>query len=111
VTHSPTQPPPQPAWAPQPPPRPFNWRRWAIWTTIAAAASFGIFGAIAANDDATHESAACKAAMKRNFERTMVLGDKEARSGRPAECIGIDDKTLQRYVTEIMDEELNGTKP
>ncbi|MGI5436171.1 hypothetical protein ACQEV4_01315 [Streptomyces shenzhenensis] len=97
----PTQPPLPPAG----PPQPFNWRRWAIWTTVAAAVSFGVFGAIGASQkDDKPDYAGCKSALERQYEHATVGGPTP--SGPPVECMGVDNKTLQRLVGEVISKEL-----
>ncbi|MEV0183822.1 hypothetical protein AB0I54_31740 [Streptomyces sp. NPDC050625] len=99
----PHQPPPQP-------PRQFNWTKWAIWTTAAAAAAFGIGGAIATTTrDNQPSAAACKTALERGWDRY----DAERAAGRdpgmqdpPPACIGLDKKTLEKITGEIMDKKL-----
>jgi hypothetical protein len=49
---------------------------------------------------------ACKAAMTKQFREGMAKGKDAPEGKRPAECEGVDDKTVQRYATEIMEKEL-----
>ncbi|MET8450868.1 hypothetical protein [Streptomyces sp. NPDC005209] len=56
--------------------------------------------------DSKADPAACKAAMEKQFKDAMAAGDKAAASDRPDSCEGVDDKTVQRYATEIMQKQI-----
>ncbi|MEU6842283.1 hypothetical protein ABZ930_10475 [Streptomyces sp. NPDC046716] len=75
-------------------------------TRIAAAAMAAAlaFGAVACSSgDTKADPAACKAAMKKQFDEAMKKGgDAAAADERPEACEGIDDKTAQRFAKELM---------
>ncbi|MFD9651755.1 hypothetical protein [Streptomyces mirabilis] len=50
------------------------------------------------------DPAACKAAMAKQF-KDAAKGS-AAENERPAACNGVDDKTVQKYVGEIMESEI-----
>lgn len=100
-----------PTRAPQPQ-RPFHWGRWALWTLTAAVLAFAGFGALgyALRDD-SGDPAACKAAMRADFQRAIAAGADAPTSDRPAACNGIDDATVQRYASELVTEQLGDIEP
>ncbi|WP_420034294.1 hypothetical protein ACN2WE_18755 [Streptomyces sp. cg28] len=75
-------------------------------TRIAAAVLAALLstGAVACGgSDTEADPAACKAAMKKQFDEAMKKGgDASAADGRPEACAGIDDKTAQRFAKELM---------
>ena len=96
------QPPPP---AHTPPPR----RRAALYvalTALAAVAAFFGAGAVGQSLNDDPDPAACKAAMKRDFDHAIAAGSTSKPNTRPSECDGIDDKTAQRIAAEIVQEEL-----
>ncbi|WP_353943552.1 hypothetical protein ABII15_19140 [Streptomyces sp. HUAS MG91] len=72
--------------------------------TAAVIAALLATGAVAcSSSDTEADPAACKAAMKKQFDEAMKKGgDAAAADGRPDACVGIDDKTAQRYAKELM---------
>lgn len=73
-------------------------------TITAAAIAAALLALTACSSDNEVNVAACKKAMEKQFE-DAVLSGKEG--SRPPACNGIDAKTLQRLVGEIMEESLN----
>ncbi|MGW8703260.1 hypothetical protein ACWGOK_41215 [Streptomyces eurythermus] len=99
-------------YATQPATKPFNWRRWALWTTAASVVSFSVCGAIgAATKEPSTDPAACKAAMAQQLHNGITAGSRATTSTRPPECAGIDDKTLQRFATELLQQQLGSPTP
>ncbi|MFJ3310653.1 hypothetical protein ACIPSA_48425 [Streptomyces sp. NPDC086549] len=62
--------------------------------------------ACSGSDDSKANPAACKAAMEKQFKDAMAAGDKAKSEGRPDACQGVDDKTVRKYATEIMQKQL-----
>ncbi|MFC4470377.1 hypothetical protein ACFPH6_38765 [Streptomyces xiangluensis] len=54
--------------------------------------------------DTKADPSACKAAMAKQMKDAIENG--ATADKRPTECVGVDDKTVQRYVGEITKEEL-----
>lgn len=59
------------------------------------------------DDTAKPDVAACKAAMKVQFQEGMATPGGPTGS-KPQACVGVDDATLQRLVGEILAEALEG---
>lgn len=79
-----------------------------IAATLAAAAAAAAGGGALADslhDDKPSTALSCKAAMQRNFDEARAHPDAKPQ-GQPIECVGVDSKTLQRYVSEITEREL-----
>ncbi|MFD8566786.1 hypothetical protein [Streptomyces sp. NPDC059639] len=72
--------------------------------TAAVIAALLATGAVACSSSETKaDPAACKAAMKKQFDEAMKKGgDEAAADERPEACVGIDDATAQRYAKELM---------
>lgn len=77
--------------------------------TTACAALLALAAALtgcSSGSDAKADPAACKAAMTKQFADAMAAGEKATPAGRPGACDGVDDKTVQRYATEIMQKQI-----
>lgn len=72
--------------------------------TAACTAMLALAALTGCSSDATADPAACKAAMEKQFEDAMASGKE---GNRPAECEGIDDKTLQKFVGEIASDQIS----
>lgn len=70
---------------------------------------FALLGAAGCGDGdgGTPDVAACKAAMKKDFE-TATASPEAPSASRPAACKGVDDATVQRLAEEILGEEMGG---
>lgn len=78
--------------------------RTAACTVLLALTA--VLTACSGSDDAKGDPAACKAAMTAQLREGLAKGDKAPKGKRPAACNGVDDKTVQRYATEILKKEL-----
>ncbi|WP_033328722.1 hypothetical protein [Streptomyces yerevanensis] len=56
------------------------------------------------SDDTKADPSACKAAMTKQMKDAIENGATSDK--RPAECVGVDDKTVQQYVGEITKDQL-----
>lgn len=72
--------------------------------TTGCAILIAIAALTSCSSDNTADPAACKAAMEKQFDDALASGKE---GSRPAECDGIDDKTLQKFVGEIAGEQLD----
>lgn len=50
---------------------------------------------------------ACKAAMGKQLKDAVAAGDKATPGTRPADCEGVDDKTLQKFASDLMSDQVN----
>ena len=78
--------------------------RTAACTAMLALAA--LLTACSSSDDTQGDPAACKAAMTKQFKDAMKAGDKATPGTRPDSCKGVDDKTVQKYATEIMQKQI-----
>jgi ABC-type glycerol-3-phosphate transport system substrate-binding protein len=60
----------------------------------------------ACSSNAKADPAACKAAMTKQFKDGIAAGDNATPGTRPHACDGVDDKTVQKYATEIMKKQI-----
>ncbi|MEV7240445.1 hypothetical protein AB0N92_04165 [Streptomyces sp. NPDC093248] len=77
--------------------------------TAACAALLALTAALTAcssSNDAEGDPAACKAAMTKQFADAVKAGNEATPDDRPDACNGIDDKTVQKYATEIMQKQI-----
>ncbi|MFE2302176.1 hypothetical protein ACFXAW_28765 [Streptomyces sp. NPDC059445] len=72
---------------------------------VLAAALTACGGSGAANADPT----ACKAALTAEFKKGAAAGDQATPADRPTACDGLDDKTVQRLATEVLNEQISDT--
>lgn len=71
-------------------------------TTAAAAVT--VLALTLAGCGSEPDVAACKNAMHKQYSEAKATG---AEGTRPAACEGVDDKTLERLVGEVLQEQLN----
>ncbi|MBA2951600.1 hypothetical protein [Streptomyces himalayensis] len=71
--------------------------------TVAIAAALLLAPLTACSSEAEANPAACKAAMEKQFKDAV---EKDIEGKRPSECEGVDNKTLERYVGEIVEDQL-----
>ncbi|MEU9380013.1 hypothetical protein AB0D38_02935 [Streptomyces sp. NPDC048279] len=69
----------------------------ALTATLAACSS---------DSGSSADPAACKAAMTKQYTDSIAKGTAAPTGNRPAACNGVDDKTVQRYGSEILAKEL-----
>lgn len=62
--------------------------------------------ACSGGSDAKADPAACKAAMRKQLQDGIAAGDKATPGTRPAQCTGIDDKTLQKFAADLMTDQI-----
>jgi hypothetical protein len=62
--------------------------------------------ALLTRDDGTASAAACKAALADNYRKVMAAGGKGPEQERPAACVGLDAKTLEKITGEVIGEYL-----
>lgn len=62
--------------------------------------------ACSGSSDSEADPGACRAAMTKQLRDGIAKGEDAPEGKRPAECEGVDDKTVERYATEIMAKEL-----
>jgi hypothetical protein len=79
--------------------------------TAACTVLLALSAALAAcgSSDSKADPAACKAAMEKQFKDAMAAGDKAKAQDRPDACVGVDDQTVKKYATEIMQKQLGNT--
>ncbi len=77
-----------------------------ITVTITIALLTGGAACSSTGDQPDH--AACKAAMTKAFDDAMAAGEQAEESERPAACNGIDDKSLERLVSDVTTEYIEG---
>ncbi|MEU0207366.1 hypothetical protein [Streptomyces canus] len=105
--------PPQPefGWTPPPPPPPR--RRWPrILTLVVALPLLGIAigwaAVLVTKDDGPSASpTACKTVLADNYRKIMANGGKGPEQKQPAECVGLDAKTLEKITGEVISEYLD----
>lgn len=56
--------------------------------------------------DTSADPASCKAAMRKQFQDAVAAGDKATPGTRPSACVGVDNKTLEKYAGDLMTEQL-----
>lgn len=81
-------------------------RKAACSALLALAA---VLTACNSSDSPTADPAACKAALTAVFKKSAAAGDKATPAGRPAACDGLDDKTVRRLATEVLNEQVSNT--
>lgn len=74
--------------------------------TAACAALLALAALTTGCSSTEADPAACKAAMQKQYADAIDSGKE---GSRPAACDGIDDKTLQKYATDIMADQLGDT--
>ncbi|MGW7239723.1 hypothetical protein [Streptomyces sp. NPDC054804] len=78
--------------------------------TAACAALLALTATLTACSSSSEGSkadpAACKAAMTKQYTEGIAKGAAAPTGTRPAACDGVDDKTVQRYGSEILAKEL-----
>ncbi|MEU9245699.1 hypothetical protein [Streptomyces sp. NPDC048385] len=75
-------------------------------TTIAVLLATTAALTACSSSNSKADPAACKAAMTQQYKDAAAKGDNAPQGKRPAACDGVDDKTVQRYATEIIAKEL-----
>ncbi|MEU1407889.1 hypothetical protein ABZ471_37160 [Streptomyces sp. NPDC005728] len=78
-------------------------RTAACTVLLALAASLT---ACSSGGDSEADPAACKTAMEKQFKDVAAGGDKAKSQDRPDACKGVDDKTVQKFATEIMQKQI-----
>ncbi|MET9122283.1 hypothetical protein [Streptomyces sp. NPDC004528] len=81
-------------------------RTTACATLLALAAALT---ACSSGDNSSADPTACKAALTAVFKKSAAAGDKATPAGRPAACDELDDKTVQRLATEVLNEQVSST--
>lgn len=76
--------------------------------TITAAGLLALAALTAGCSSTEADPAACKAAMQKQYADAMKSGKE---GSRPAACNGIDDKTVQKYATDILSDQLGTAIP
>ncbi|MEU0181787.1 hypothetical protein ABZ312_11450 [Streptomyces sp. NPDC006207] len=74
--------------------------------TAAVTAALLLAPLTACSGGSEPDVAACKAAMAKQLDTAVKAGDKAEEGSRPAECEGVDNKTLERIVGEVTEEQL-----
>lgn len=75
--------------------------------TAACAALLALAALTGCSDnDAKAEPTACKSAMRKQLQDGIAAGDKATPGTRPVECLGVDDKTVQKIAGDLMAEEI-----
>lgn len=77
--------------------------RASVFAAAAAALTIAVTGC---GSDSGGDEAACKEAIAKEFKKAQEGG--EVSDDRPSECEGISDKTGERLVKEVTDEEMKG---
>ncbi|MEU6098935.1 hypothetical protein [Streptomyces sp. NPDC047079] len=78
--------------------------RTAAYTALLALTA--ALTACSSSSGATADPAACKAAMTKQIKAAIAAGSNATPGTRPTECDGVDDKTVQRYAGQIMQEQI-----
>lgn len=81
-------------------------RRLIAYLLVLLSAAVVVFVVLSTGDSGP-DKAACKAAMKAQFDYGMSHPDGPA-GKRPAACKGVSDKDVQRFASEIMQDYMNG---
>ncbi|MFF0729545.1 hypothetical protein [Streptomyces sp. NPDC004134] len=82
-------------------------KRTARVSALVAAAAALTFAVTGCGSDSEGDEAACKEAISKGF-KDVAAGKEGALEDKPEACEGIDDKTGQRLVQEVQDEEMKG---
>jgi hypothetical protein len=102
--------PPQPGWAPPPPAPRRRWPRVLAWAVALTVLGVGIgWGAVllTKDDGASASPTACKTVLAANYRKVMANGGKGPEQKQPAECGGLDAKTLKKITGEVISEYLD----
>ncbi|WP_326794302.1 hypothetical protein OG946_01315 [Streptomyces sp. NBC_01808] len=82
-------------------------KRTARVSALVAAAAALTFAVAGCGSDSEPDEAACKEAISKGF-KDAAAGKEGALEDKPEACEGISDKTGQRLVQEVQDEEMKG---
>lgn len=83
---------------------PLNARTVACTVLLALTAALT---ACSSGGDAKADPSACKAAMRKQLQDGITAGATATPGTRPSQCDGIDDKTLQKYASDLVSDQLN----
>lgn len=84
-------------------------RRTAI--ALLATACLAVTGCSRAGGNATiADPAACKSALADNYRKAVAAGGKAPEQKRPAACVGLDAKTLEKITGQVISEYLDSSQ-
>lgn len=101
--------PPQPGWAPQPPPCRRRWGRVLVWVVALPVLGIGVgWGVVLVREEGGGgDAGACKAALAENYREAVAAGPDAPSMGAPASCAGLSGATLERITGEVVSEYLD----